>query len=289
MSSLYDDCVEREQVRLNKAVRERRVSEKVKHEIEEHERVQREAMTGVPESHAEAHALTDQQQTLLWRRELGQEASIFTPPFNRLGMLANVPSLAINCTIGAAAGVGAQSILYPMEVVKTRVVVSKSGEYEGLGSVIREAYAQGGLLEFYKGFTPNLVGIVVYRGLEMGIYSSAQQSIMLYRMQLQGKSRKEAALTAAEVGTVGMVGSTVAQTISYPLNVVRTRLQTQGSRGREKKYKGMIDCMVKMVRAKGVRSLFSGITANYLKAVPASGVTFMVFEKVESLLVGEDD
>ncbi|CAJ1992665.1 mitochondrial carrier protein / MCP6 [Leishmania donovani] len=222
-------------------------------------------------------------------RAISVEASILTPPFHRLGCISTVPQLAVNCTIGALAGLGAQGILYPLEVVKTRVVVSRSHEYKGgVVEIARVAYHKGGVMEFYRGFVPNMVGIVVYRGLEMGLYSSAQQSIMMYRMQVKKMKRHEASLNSAEVGVVGMFSSTVAQTVSYPLNVIRTRLQTQGTNGRAKKYSGMVDCMVKMIRNKGVTSLFSGLTANYLKAVPASACTFVVFEWAQRLLVDDD-
>ncbi|CBZ30415.1 mitochondrial carrier protein-like protein [Leishmania mexicana MHOM/GT/2001/U1103] len=222
-------------------------------------------------------------------RAISVEASILTPPFHRLGCISTLPQLAVNCTIGALAGLGAQGILYPLEVVKTRVVVSRSNEYKGgVAEIVRVAYRKGGVMEFYRGFVPNMVGIVVYRGLEMGLYSSAQQSIMIYRMQVKKMKRHEASLNAAEVGVVGMFSSTVAQTVSYPLNVIRTRLQTQGTNGRAKKYSGMVDCMVKMIRNKGVTSLFSGLTANYLKAVPASACTFVVFEWAQRLLVDDD-
>lgn len=222
-------------------------------------------------------------------KTISAEASIFTPPFNQLGCLSSIPQLVINCTIGAIAGLGAQGILYPLEVVKTRVVVSRTNEYRGgVREIVRLAYKKGGIREFYRGFAPNMVGIVVYRGLEMGLYSTAQQSIMLYRMQVLKKTRHDAILNAAEVGMVGMAVSTVAQTVSYPLNVIRTRLQTQGTNGRAKKYNGMVDCCVKMIRNKGVTSLFSGLTANYLKAVPASACTFVVFEWAQQLLVGDD-
>ncbi|KPI85932.1 Mitochondrial carrier protein-like protein [Leptomonas seymouri] len=222
-------------------------------------------------------------------RVISAEVSILTPPFNRLGCLSSIPQLVVNCTIGSIAGLGAQGILYPLEVVKTRAVVSRSNEYRGgVREIIHQGYRTGGIMEFYRGFAPNMVGIVVYRGLEMGLYSTAQQSIMLYRMQVLRMNRHDASLNAAEVGLVGMFASTVAQTVSYPLNVIRTRLQTQGTNGRAKKYNGMVDCCVKMIRNKGVSSLFSGLTANYLKAVPASACTFVVFEWAQRLLVGDD-
>ncbi|KAG8349001.1 putative Mitochondrial carrier protein [Trypanosoma vivax] len=211
------------------------------------------------------------------------------PPFNRFFTLSSVPRIFVNFLIGATAGFGAQLTLYPLEVVKTRMTVSRRSEFPGgIRELVVETYRNGGIADFYRGLIPNMVGVLVYRGLEVGIYSTAQQQIMMHRMQRQGKSRHDSALSSVETAVVSMIASTVAQTVSYPLNVVRTRLQTQGINGRAVKYTGMTDCFVKMVRTKGVASLFSGITANYLKAVPASACMFVVFEKLQNLLVGDD-
>lgn len=309
-SSLYEDCVGREKQRMKASAKRYDEHEVREHDIREREREERMAMTGTPEEPDEEDLLLHGKEDsdhpdspeVAKRRKAEQlrasaerkhavelEASIFTPPFNRLGCLSHVPRLVVNCTIGSAAGLGAQAVVYPLEVIKTRVVVSKSSEFKGgVREVVQHAYRTGGIREFYRGFLPNMVGIVVYRGLEMGIYSSIQQAVMLYRMQRQHMTRHDAALTTGEVGMTGMVASIVSQTVSYPFNVVRTRLQTQGSNGREKAYTGMVDCMVKMVRSKGVTALFSGLMANYLKAVPASTCAFMVFEKTQSLLLGDD-
>jgi hypothetical protein len=336
VSSLYEDCVEREKRRRKRSVARWKERDERSFAIARREEEERDSMLGTStqQSHqavekygssgsgvsgstgrnesndtSTEHSLSSSSSghssaaapvTPDWHylspqelrereRVVSAEASIFTPPFNRLGCLSSIPHLAINCTIGAIAGLGAQGVLYPLEVVKTRVVVSRSNEYRGgVREIVRLGYKKGGIMEFYRGFAPNMVGIVVYRGLEMGLYSTAQQSIMLYRMQVLKMNRHDAGLSAAEVGVVGMFASTVAQTVSYPLNVIRTRLQTQGTNGRAKKYSGMVDCCIKMIRYKGVTSLFSGLTANYLKAVPASACTFVVFEWAQRLLVGDD-
>ncbi|CCW60704.1 unnamed protein product [Phytomonas sp. EM1] len=258
-SSLYEDYIDRETERIEAAFKQAEESGLLKGEIN--------------------------------RRRLAIEsgASVFIPPLNHFICLSHVPRLVVNFLIGAGAGIGAQSILYPMEVIKTRVCVSKTGEFKGgVRQIARSAYQQGGTREFYRGFVPNMAGILIYRGLEMGLYSSAQQWIMIYRMQWLGMSRHDSALSTAEIALTGLVASGISQTVSYPLNVVRTRLQTQGSNGRNRHYTGMTDCFVKMVRSKGVSSLFSGLTANYLKAIPASTIIFIAFEKMQQLLLGDD-
>ncbi|CCW66487.1 unnamed protein product [Phytomonas sp. Hart1] len=257
-SSLYEDYIDRETEQIEAAIRQMERNGLRSGEISRH------------------------------RLAIDSKVSVLTPPMSYFICFSQVPRLVVNFFIGAGAGIGAQSILYPMEVIKTRLCVSKAVEFKGgVRQIAKNAYQQGGIREFYRGFVPNMAGIIIYRGLEMGLYTSAQQSIMIYRMQWLGMSRHDSALSTAEIGLAGLVASGISQTVSYPLNVVRTRLQTQGSNGRNRHYAGMTDCFVKMVRSKGVSSLFSGLTANYLKAVPASTIIFIAFEKMQQLFLGD--
>lgn len=56
----------------------------------------------------------------------------------------------------------------------------------------------------------------------------------------------------------GGFASCVAETITMPIDVVKTRLQMDGSGG-VKQYSGSVDCATKLVRAEGPSSLFKGL------------------------------
>eukprot|EP00758_Cryptobia_borreli_P002579 Tbor_TRINITY_DN3134_c0_g1::TRINITY_DN3134_c0_g1_i1::g.14758::m.14758 len=326
-----------------------------------------------------------------------------------------IPEVIGNFIIGAVAGATAQIIMYPLELIKTRISVSQKGEFSSasfsisggayqrrrggkMAACISDAYRRGGIKEFYRGLTPNLVGVVPYRGLEVGLFFTVQKKIQKrkrkeavvrwreYRVEKflfkEEKKRiklnesnslqfsrsesdkrdqtmetsyfptffsrflrstvdsenlgcdseigginllkepikplgipfvydpnfnpeKVAAertagrnsstcplppptdeelshyhLSMHETAVIGSLASTVAQTATYPLNVVRTRLQTQGVGNRPMLYSGMIDCFAHIVKKDGARGLFRGLTANYLKAIPASCVAFMTFDEV---------
>jgi solute carrier family 25 (mitochondrial phosphate transporter), member 23/24/25/41 len=202
--------------------------------------------------------------------------------------LTSTPQIAMHFAVGAIAGASAQLILYPLEVVKTRIAVSRSSELGGgIREVVRDAYRTGGVRSFYKGLVPNMVGIFLFRGLEIGIYSNFQATAVTYR-QSQGLSKAASQMTTTEAATAGAVASVVAQTVTYPLNVVRTRMQTTGLQGRVLHHCGMCDCMLQLYVKDGVRGLFHGLTANYLKAVPASTIAFVVFEHTQRLLIGDE-
>ena len=71
---------------------------------------------------------------------------------------------------------------------------------------------------------------------------------------------------------------TCGQLVAYPLQLVRTRLQAQGIPGM-RKYDGMVDCFRKTIAAGGVRALYAGLGPNFLKALPAISISYVVFEK----------
>jgi len=57
----------------------------------------------------------------------------------------------------------------------------------------------------------------------------------------------------------GGFSSCVAETVTMPIDVVKTRLQMDGSGGAVKQYAGAMDCASKMVKAEGPSALFKGL------------------------------
>jgi solute carrier family 25 (mitochondrial phosphate transporter), member 23/24/25/41 len=206
-------------------------------------------------------------------------------------VVTSIPPIAMHFAVGASAGASAQLLLYPLEVVKTRIVVSTSNEFGGgIKEVVQEAYRTGGVRSFYKGLVPNMVGIFLYRGLEVGLYSNVQAAVIERRRAAdKSRTKAECQMTAVETAVAGTCASVVAQTVTYPLNVVRTRMQTQGLQGRALPLQcGMCDCMRQLYIKDGVKGLFHGLAANYLKAVPASAIAFVVFEQTQKAILGAE-
>lgn len=59
---------------------------------------------------------------------------------------------------GALAGAVAQTIIYPAEVLKTRLALRKTGQYSGIWDAFRKIRGQEGWRALYRGYLPNLVG-----------------------------------------------------------------------------------------------------------------------------------
>lgn len=71
------------------------------------------------------------------------------------------------------------------------------------------------------------------------------------------------------------------QFVSYPLALIRTRLQAQGVGGRPVKYQGMGDVLRQTLAKEGVRGLYKGLLPNLLKLAPAAGISWYVFEELK--------
>lgn len=90
-------------------------------------------------------------------------------------------------------------------------------------------------------------GILPYAGCDIALFE-----ILNERLHARYDGRPP---HLAIVGA-GMVSSVVAQFVSYPLALVRTRLQAQGVGGNPIKYSGMMDVFSQTLRNEGVAGLY---------------------------------
>jgi solute carrier family 25 phosphate transporter 23/24/25/41 len=106
--------------------------------------------------------------------------------------------------------------------------------------------------------------------------------------KLELKSSKE--LSVAQSLTCGGFAGAVGQTVAYPFDVVRRRLQVAGWQGsasktmEKAKYSGMMDCFGKIARYEGVGAFFHGLSANYIKVMPSIAIAFVTYEEVKRVL-----
>ncbi|XP_042833881.1 calcium-binding mitochondrial carrier protein SCaMC-3 isoform X2 [Panthera tigris] len=71
---------------------------------------------------------------------------------------------------GSLAGATAQTIIYPMEVLKTRLTLRRTGQYKGLLDCAWRILEREGPRAFYRGYLPNVLGIIPYAGIDLAVY-----------------------------------------------------------------------------------------------------------------------
>ncbi|KAJ6795202.1 uncharacterized protein M6B38_362090 [Iris pallida] len=216
----------------------------------------------------------------LYRQQSGNEDAQLTPVL-RLGA-------------GACAGIIAMSATYPMDMVRGRITVQneKSAyQYRGMFHALGTVYRQEGFRALYKGWLPSVIGVVPYVGLNFAVYESLKDWLV--------KSRpfglaEDTDLTVWTRLACGGAAGTVGQTVAYPLDVIRRRMQMGGwkdassiitGQGRNQvEYSGMIDAFRKTVRNEGFGALYKGLVPNSVKVVPSIAIAFVTYEVVKDVL-----
>ncbi|XP_043286050.1 calcium-binding mitochondrial carrier protein SCaMC-2 [Venturia canescens] len=176
---------------------------------------------------------------------------------------------------GSLAGGISQSAIYPLEVLKTRLALRKTGEFTGILDAAAKIYNQGGLKNFYRGYIPNLIGILPYAGIDLAVYETLKNRYL--------RSHTENEQPAFWVLLLcGTASSTAGQVCSYPLALVRTRLQAQISPG--KLPNTMVGVFQDILHREGIRGLYRGLTPNFLKVAPAVSISYVVYEHFRQAL-----
>jgi len=193
---------------------------------------------------------------------------------------------------GVMAGVTATAITYPLDFIRSRLSIQSPTfqEYTGIWDGFSKVVRREGFLRLYTGLTPTIAGIIPYAGIQLSVYDRTKEFL--------AKRREDGRPSQMDFFVSGAVAGTVAQTVAFPLELVRRRLQTQGFGahvGAPKgistsgivppppQYKGFGDALVKIVQTDGFTGLYRGLVPNIAKIVPAAGVSFLVFEQCKVL------
>jgi len=178
-----------------------------------------------------------------------------------------------NLVSGGLAAAGSLTIVYPLDYARTRLasdVGTGKKSFAGLGDcIVKTMKGPGGPLALYAGFGVSVVGIVGYRGLQLGCFDTIT-GLNPYKSDkgvLGALSTFGAAQTAITIGA----GAT------YPFDTVRRRLQMQSEKPVEEHlYKGTMDCFKKIAAEEGmVAGLYKGFLANVVRSV--GGALVLVF------------
>merc|ERR1712137_459930 len=134
--------------------------------------------------------------------------------------------------------------------------------FSGLGDCIMKTMkGPGGFLALYSGFGVSVVGIVGYRGLQLGTFDTITG--------LNPWKKDRGLLGAVSTFVAAQTAITVGAAATYPFDTVRRRLQMQSEKPVEEHiYKGTMDCFKVVAREEGLSAgLYKGFVANIFRSV----------------------
>ncbi|CAI5965872.1 unnamed protein product [Closterium sp. NIES-64] len=199
---------------------------------------------------------------------------LLTPPDGGKPIIPIPPS----SIAGSAAGVAACCLMYPLELVKTRLTI-QPGEYRSILHAFYRIITEEGAHELYRGLGPSLIGIVPYAGSNYFAYDTLRT---LYK-RLAKKDKIEPLATLI----IGSLAGAAAASATFPLEVARKQMQVGALKGRVV-YKGTLDCIQRIVQEQGIQGLYRGLVPSCVKLMPAAGISFMCYEALKHVFVEDD-
>lgn len=195
--------------------------------------------------------------------------------------------------------------------------------YSNILHVFVRISREEGLKTLYRGFTPTILGVVPYAGLSFFTYETLKKlhagtalapprpvyacvylsaltctltsslvifyantcpsllipSLLHSHVERSGRPQPYSYERLAFGACAGLIG----QSASYPLDVVRRRMQTAGVTGHT--YSTILGTMREIMSEEGViRGLYKGLSMNWVKGPIAVGISFTTFDLTQILL-----
>lgn len=187
-------------------------------------------------------------------------------------------------------------------------------QYSGAWDAARKMYKNEGFLSFYSGLTAALLGLT-HVAIQFPLYEYLKMALTGYGI---GEHPENGSSHWVAISLATFLSKVCASTITYPHEVLRTRLQTQQRRlpgsspeeisfrggldhpeaqgGRpigaassdgmpnRPLYKGIFKTCQTILREEGWRAFYSGIGTNLFRAVPAAMTTMLTYEYLRMLI-----
>lgn len=223
---------------------------------------------------------------------------------------------------GSLAGATSVFFTYPLEVIRVRLAFeTKSHSRSSLSSICRQIYHEqpgmstagdmhgrapvravaaatteavapkSGLINFYRGFSPTILGMLPYAGMSFLTHDTMGDLLRhplvakwtTLRQPKNAPEGKAAPLQSWAELLAGGVAGLVSQTSSYPLEVIRRRMQVGGAVGDGHRLR-IAETAALIMKERGVSGFFVGLTIGYVKVVPLAAVSFYSYERLKTLL-----
>jgi solute carrier family 25 phosphate transporter 23/24/25/41 len=180
-------------------------------------------------------------------------------------------------TAGALTGMTASTMCYPLDLVRSVLSVQTTQtHYNSIWGAMKSIVAKDGVLGLYRGLGPTLMGIAPYIAINMTTFD-------LLKNRYLPKTRDAPYFTLINLG-LGATSGFVSAALTYPTDLIRRRMQLQGMQGGHDlpAYTSTWHCITHTVKTEGVKGMYKGMGACFLKVVPSMAIAFTSYELLRS-------
>jgi solute carrier family 25 (mitochondrial folate transporter), member 32 len=169
----------------------------------------------------------------------------------------------------------------PIWVLKTRMLSSDrsaEGAYPSMWIGARRLWNAEGWRGFYRGLGVSLIG-VSHGAVQFAVYEPTKR---IYLSRKRWERDQEDRVSNEATIVLSSVAKLVAGAVTYPYQVVRSRLQTYNAE--ERFGRGIKGVSARIWQEEGFQGFYRGLVPGVVRVLPATWVTFLVYENVKFYL-----
>lgn len=159
---------------------------------------------------------------------------------------------------------------------------SAAGAYPSMLAGARTIFKTEGIRGFYRGLAVSLIG-VSHGAVQFAVYEPTKRVYYANRLRRRGIGPTEPISPEATV-VISSCAKLVAGAVTYPYQVVRSRLQNY--QADERFGRGVRGVVRRMWYEEGLKGFYRGLVPAVVRVMPATWVTFLVYENVKFRLPG---
>lgn len=162
---------------------------------------------------------------------------------------------------GSLAGATAASLTHPLDVMRVRLATQT--ELKGWGDCVKSIIMESGPKGFYKGYVPTVISLAPFIAINFSTFDFLKTNY---------GPDENCAYPAIRILALGGVAGLCAQTMCYPLDTIRRRMQIKGTH-----YTSVANAISTILSKEGPRGFYKGMGPNALKVVPNNGIRFLAY------------
>ncbi|KAK7692662.1 hypothetical protein QCA50_004295 [Cerrena zonata] len=185
------------------------------------------------------------------------------------------PSLTSSYHTSSTAAAASPSVVAGVKnaSARTAATIFSAQDLTMWGMTLKVMRDEGGVRALYRGLIPTAMGVAPYVGINFAAYEALRGVITP-----PGKSSVWRKLSC------GALAGSISQTLTYPFDVLRRKMQVTGMGSLGYQYNGALDALQSIARTEGVRGLYRGLWPNLLKVAPSIATSFFTYELVKEFL-----
>ncbi|XP_013119402.1 solute carrier family 25 member 35 [Stomoxys calcitrans] len=187
-------------------------------------------------------------------------------------------SFGLGLVWGATGGAIGSYFSSPFFMIKTQlqsqaakqIAVGYQHKHTGMISALVQIYNKRGVFGLWRGSMAAIPRAAIGSGAQIATFGKTKFLLKEYDLVTHATANSFCA---------GLIAGSIMSVAITPPDVISTRLYNQGwdESGR---YKGWLDCCVKILKSEGIYGLYKGFWANYLRIAPHSTLVLLFFDEL---------